>query len=62
MPGADRAAGKLLGCGGETVEEIAADQEEVHQHGVGGERQRAELRALPREQRECAQAARTSGS
>ena len=44
--GADGAAGQLLDGAGEAVEEIAADQEEVHQDGVGRQRQRAELGAL----------------
>src|SRR4026208_845465 len=37
--GADGAPGKLLGGGGEAVEEISAEQEEVHQHCVGGKGQ-----------------------
>mgnify|MGYP007097350214 CR=1 FL=1 len=50
--GADGAAGELFGGGGEAVEEIAGDEEEIHQHRIGGERHRTELRALTCEQRE----------
>jgi hypothetical protein len=53
--GADGAADDLLGGGGETVEIVAGDHEEVHQDGVGGQRHRAELRAGAGEQRKAGQ-------
>jgi hypothetical protein len=47
----DGAAGELLGGRGEAFEEEGRDHEEVHQHGIGRQRQRAERDALPGEQR-----------
>ena len=55
VAGAEGLAAELLGRGGEPVQEIAAEQEEVVQDGVGGERHVAGPRALRGEERESGQ-------
>jgi hypothetical protein len=48
-PRTDGSSRQLLRRRGEAVEKIAGDEEEIHQHGVCRQGQRAELHALPRE-------------
>ena len=59
---ADRAAAELLGGGRHAVEEEAADQDEVVQHRVGGERDVAGARALRGEEGERRDQRRRCGS
>jgi len=51
VAGPDRFAAHLLGRGGEAVEEEGRDQEQVHQHGIGGQHSAAAARSLGREER-----------